>query len=245
MANAKAPERGRRNGTAERILMAALDAFGTRGYGATSLDDLARDLGIRKQTILYWYPSKDALLDAAIDRTATEVAARLERAVVTAGPGFERVEAIVRAMFRLAARHPSMLGFLREVTRLGPPASTRLLHALTPLIDRAAGYLGSEMDAGRIRRHDPRLILLAAYSMVTGLATEVEVLRTFGEEPTLASLVRRRDELVALLRDALVPDFQPLEADVGGDGPGHPGHPDRVTTSPSAPRGGTRCSPPA
>ena len=191
--------------TAERTLRAALDAFGTRGYGATSLDDLARELGIRKQTILYWYPSKEALLDAAIDRVAAEVTARLERAVARAEPGFGRVEAIVRAMFRLAARHPPMLGFLREVTRLGPPASTRLLGALAPLIDRAAGFLSAEMDAGRIRRHDPRLILLAAYSMVTGLATEVEVLRAFGEEPTLASLVRRRDELISLLRDALIP----------------------------------------
>jgi hypothetical protein len=145
------------------------------------------------------------VLDAAIDRTVAEVTTRLERAVLAAEPGFGRVEAIVRAMFRLAARHPSMIGFLREVTRLGPPASTRLLGALTPLIDRAAGYLAAEMDAGRIRRHDPRLILLAAYSMVTGLATEIEVLRMFGEEPTLASLVRRRDELVALLRNALVP----------------------------------------
>jgi TetR/AcrR family transcriptional regulator len=191
--------------TAERTLRAALDAFGTRGYGATSLDDLARELGIRKQTILYWYPSKEALLDAAIDRVADEVTVRLERAVAGAEAGFGRVEAIVKAMFRLAARHPSMLGFLREVTRLGPPASTRLLGAIAPLIDRAAGFLAAEMDAGRIRRHDPRLILLAAYSMVTGLATEVEVLRAFGEEPTLASLVRRRDELIALLRDALVP----------------------------------------
>ena len=60
------------------------------------------------------------------------------------------------------------------------------------------------MDAGRMRRHDPRLLLLAAYSMVTGLATEVEVLRAFGEEPSLASLVRRRDELLTLLRSALV-----------------------------------------
>ena len=191
--------------TAERTLTAALDAFGTRGYGATSLDDLARDLGIRKQTILYWYPSKEALLDAAIDRVAAEVTVRLERAVAAAPPGFGRVEAIVRAMFRLAARHPPMLGFLREVTRLGPPASTRLLAAIAPLIDRAAGFLAAEMDAGRIRRHDPRLILLAVYSMVTGLATEVEVLRAFGEAPTLASLVRRRDELIGLLRDALVP----------------------------------------
>jgi hypothetical protein len=80
-----------------------------------------------------------------------------------------------------------------------------MLGALTPLIDRSAAFLATEMDAGRIRRHDPRLILLAAYSMVTGLATEVEVLRAFGEEPTLASLVRRRDELLALLEDALVP----------------------------------------
>jgi AcrR family transcriptional regulator len=193
------------NRTAERTLTAALDAFGTRGYGATSLDDLARELGIRKQTILYWYPSKEALLDAAIDRVAAEVTTRLERAVARADAGFDRVEVIVRAMFRLAARHPSMLGFLREVTRLGPPASTRLLGALAPLIDRAAGFLAAEMDAGRIRRHDPRLILLAAYSMVTGLATEVEVLRAFGEEPTLASLVRRRNELISLLQDALVP----------------------------------------
>jgi TetR/AcrR family transcriptional regulator len=205
MDRATAATRAVPNRTAERTLRAALDAFGTRGYGATSLDDLARELGIRKQTILYWYPSKEALLDAAIDRVAAEVTVRLERAVAGAEPGFERVEAIVRAMFRLAARHPTMLGFLREVTRLGPPASSRLLAAIAPLIDRAAGFLAAEMDAGRIRRHDPRLILLAAYSMVTGLATEVEVLRAFGEEPTLASLVRRRDELVSLLRDALVP----------------------------------------
>jgi TetR/AcrR family transcriptional regulator len=212
MAIAKATNSGPAGRTAERILLAALDAFGTRGYGATSLDDLAGELGIRKQTILYWYPSKEALLDAAIDRTAGEVTVRLERSVAAAGPGFGRVEAIVRAMFRLAARHPTMIGFLREVTRLGPPASSRLLAALTPLVDRAAGFLAAEMDAGRIRRHDPRLILLAAYSMVTGMATEVEVLRMFGEEPTLASLVRRRNELVALLRDALVPEAAPVRA---------------------------------
>jgi TetR/AcrR family transcriptional regulator len=191
-------------GTADRILVAAMGEFGTRGYEATSLDDLAGLLGIRKQTILYWFPSKEVLLEAVVDRCAEEVTGRLERGLAGAGDGFDRVEAMVRVMFRLAARHPSMLGFLREVTRLGPPASTRLLTRLQPLVDRAAGYLEDEMDAGRMRRHDPRLLLLACYSMVTGLATEVEVLRAFGEEPTLPSLVRRRDELLALLRASLV-----------------------------------------
>ncbi len=190
--------------TADRILVVAMAEFGTRGYEATSLDDLARTLGIRKQTILYWYPSKELLLEAVVDRCAQEVTRRLERGLAQAGEGFDRVEAIVRVMFRLAARHPTMLGFLREVTRLGPPASSRLLTQLQPLVDRAAGYLEDEMDAGRMRRHDPRLLLLAAYSMVTGLATEVEVLEAFGEERSLASLVRRRDELLSLLRASLL-----------------------------------------
>lgn len=191
--------------TADRIVLAAMAEFGTRGYEATSLDEVARGLGIRKQTILYWFPSKEALLEAVVGHCADEVASRLERGLAGAGEGFERVEAMVRVMFRLAARHPTMLGFLREVTRLGPPASTRLLDRLHPLIDRAAGYLEAEMDAGRMRRADPRLLLLAAYSMVTGLATEVEVLRAFGESPTLPSLLRRRDELLALLRASLEP----------------------------------------
>jgi AcrR family transcriptional regulator len=187
----------------DRVLDAALRSFGSRGYEATSLDDLAAELGIRKQTILYYFPSKEVLLAAVIDHASLEVTTRLVRALVDAEPGFGRVEAIVRAMFRLAARYPAMLGLLREVSRLGPPASDRLLGTLSPLVDRAAAYLEAEMDAGRMRRLDPRLLLLSAYSMVTGLATEVAVLEAFGEQPDLAGLVRRRDELLRFLRAAL------------------------------------------
>lgn len=60
------------------------------------------------------------------------------------------------------------------------------------------------MDAGTMRRHDPRLLLLAIYSTVIGMVTEVEVLRALGEEPTARSLVRRRSDVLALLRSALV-----------------------------------------
>jgi AcrR family transcriptional regulator len=190
--------------TSDRILAAALRSFGTNGIDATSLDALARELGVTKQAILYWYPSKEVLLEAVIDFCAGELQRRFGRALADAPDGFERIEAIVRAAFRLAARHPAMLGLMREVNRIGPPTSARLTESVTPMLDAAASWLGAEMDAGRLRRHDPKLLVLMAYSSVTGLATEVEVLRALGEEPTLASLVRRRDQLVDLLRDALV-----------------------------------------
>jgi TetR/AcrR family transcriptional regulator len=191
-------------GTPDRILDAALSWFGTRGYEATSLDDLAATLGVRKQTILYHFSSKPALLDAVIDRSGAELAAALEHSLARAGPGFERVEAIVRSVFRLAARRPELLGLVREVGRLGPPAATRLTEALEPLVTRATEFLDAEMEAGNVRRHDSRLLLLTAYSAVIGVATEVDVLRALGVEPTARSLLQRRKQLLEFLRSALL-----------------------------------------
>ncbi|MGH9207692.1 MAG: TetR/AcrR family transcriptional regulator, partial [Acidimicrobiales bacterium] len=165
---------------------------------------LAGVLGLSKQTILYWFANKEALLEAVIDRSAQEISTALEEALVRAGGGWARVEAVVRSVFRVAARRPELLGLVREVSRLGPPAATRLTLALEPLVERACGFLQAEMDAGSMRRHEPRLLLLATYSAVIGMATEVEVMKALGEEPDARSLVRRRNELLALLRSALV-----------------------------------------
>lgn len=189
--------------TGDRVLGAALESFGTRGYEATSLDALAAGLGLRKQTILYWYASKETLLEAVVDRAGTELKAAMDRSLAGAGEGWVRVEAVVKSVFRLSVRRPELLGVVREASRLGPPASTRLLASLEPLMTRAMGFLRTEMDAGRMREQDPRLVLLATYSAVLGLATEVDVLRALGFEPTARELVRRRNELLAFLRSAL------------------------------------------
>jgi TetR/AcrR family transcriptional regulator len=192
--------------TPDRILDASLASFGTRGYEATSLDALAGSLEVTKQTILYWFPSKEALLEAVIGRSAEELSSALEEALEGAGSGWDRVEAVVRSVFRLAARRPELLGLLREAARLGPPAATQMTVALQPLVVRASKFLEAEMDAGRMRRHEPQLLLLAIYSTVIGMVTEVEVLRALGEEPTARSLVRRRADVLDLLRSALLTD---------------------------------------
>jgi len=198
---ANAPSRQK---TSERILDAALSSFARRGYEATSLDALADTLGVRKQSILYWFPSKEALLEAVIDRSAEELRVALEDSLNRAGTGWARVEAVVRSVFRLAARRPELLGLLRELGRLGPPAATRLVEALDPLVERASNFLETEMSAGTMRRHQPRILLLTIYSTVVGMVTEVEVQRAFGVEPTARSLVMRRSEILAFLRSALV-----------------------------------------
>ena len=190
--------------TRARVLDAAMVSFGTTGFDATSLDQLATELGVRKQTILYYFKSKPELLDAVIDETSRQLADVLEAALVDAGDGFDRVEALVRSVFRLALRRPELLGVLREVARLGPPAATRIADNLEPLVERARAFLETEMDRGNFRQGDARLLLLSVYTTVVGVATEVEVLRAVGIEPTLRTTAVRRRELLQFLHRALV-----------------------------------------
>ena len=192
--------------TRERILAAALDLFGTRGVDGVSLDDIAVVVGVRKQSVLYWFESKDDLVDAVLGAAAEELATEID-AAVRAAPDepLARVDAVVRAIFRPAVRRPALLGLVGELSRLPEEQADRLRAHVQPLVDRAVAYLAGEMDAGRLRRGDPGLVAALAYGTVTGIATEPEALRAVGWTSSPAGLRRLRDELRAFLRAALTP----------------------------------------
>jgi len=192
--------------TRERILDAALDLFGTRGVDAVSLDEIAREVGVRKQTVLYWFASKDELVDGVLEAAAAELVVVIDAAVRAAPDDpLDRVDAVVRAVFRPAVRRPALLGLVREVSRLRPDQAGRLRDRIAPLVDRGVRYLSNEMDAGRLRRGDPALVAALGYATLTGVATEPELLRTVGWTADAAGLRRLRDELRLFLRSALAP----------------------------------------
>lgn len=178
--------------TRERLLEAATETFATRGYEATSLDELAILVGVRKQTLLYYYPSKDALLVAVIEHGVGELAASLR-------PAHHRRhghgdEAFVAAVFRLGTERPALIDLVREVLRLGPPAASTLTTALEPLVEELSAALADRSPEAA------RRMVLEAAAMVVGMATEVEVLRAVGQPPTVAALRRRRRILLEFLR---------------------------------------------
>lgn len=191
--------------TRSRILDVAVENFGTRGYEASSLDAVAAEVDVSKQTILYHFRSKEGLLEATIESAAFELTEAIEKRIANT-TGWPAIEEVVRAVFRVAIRKPALLGLLREVMRLGPPWATMASTEFEPVVSRARTFLQREMAAGRMRDTDPNLLMVSAYSTVMGVATEVEVLRAVGIEPTLRETVRRRRELMRFLRLALAVD---------------------------------------
>ena len=175
------------------------------GVDGTSLDYLARRLDLRKQSILYHFGSKEALFRAVVDEAATAFMNELDGVVADATDVWAQVEGTVRVVFRLAVRRPALLGLLREASRPGSQVATQLSGRLSGHIDAAQDSLETALQEGRVRGDDARLLLFSLYSTIVGVATEVEVLRAMGVEPSLRTLAERRSELLRFLEAALTP----------------------------------------
>jgi AcrR family transcriptional regulator len=103
----------------EAVLTAAAKLFATSGYKGASIDDIAEASGVRKNTLLYHFGSKEALWRAVVDHVFAEVdaffAAELPRAARDSREGFE---AFARLYFRACLRHPAyvLIPMLEGVT---------------------------------------------------------------------------------------------------------------------------------
>ena len=194
-----------RHATAVRAVETAAAAFAERGVAATSLDDLARTMGVTKQTILYHFKSKSGLLNAVLVDAAETLRDELDRSSEASPPGWPRIESTVRAAFGLAVRRPELLGLLREVGRLGPPVSDDVIELLQPMVDRAIVSIEEGMEAGQFRRSDPRLVLVSAYAAVTGVVSDPELLRAVGLELDVRTATQLRRTVLDFLEAALAP----------------------------------------
>lgn len=188
------------------LIEEAIRAFGRDGYNGASLDQIASAVGIRKQTLLYYFPTKDALLEACLEAAGRRVGEEITEALAGKQTHWEKAEAVIHAVFGLAEEWPEFPMFVREAGRLGAEGIERFTGVIEPLRARAIEFLQDGMDAGEIRKQDPALLLFMLYTAVVGSLTEASVLNAVvGEDKGRASLHRREREVVAFVRSALAP----------------------------------------
>jgi AcrR family transcriptional regulator len=189
-----------------RLLEEAIRLFGRRGYEGTSLEAVATAAGVRKQTLLYYFPTKDALLESCVGETSQRVASALAEALEEEASSSRKAETVIHTLFGLAEEWPEFPQFIREASRLGPEVIERFAATLEPLRLRALSFLAREMSDGQIRRQDPALLLFTLYTAVVGSITEAGVLRAVvGEDRSRTALHRREQEVLAFVRNALAP----------------------------------------
>ncbi|HXV94232.1 MAG TPA: TetR/AcrR family transcriptional regulator [Pseudonocardia sp.] len=78
------------------LLEVAVGEFITRGYDATSMEDLSRAAGITKSSFYHHFTGKEALLRAALERALSGLFAILDEPEAVAGTPVQRLRHIVR-----------------------------------------------------------------------------------------------------------------------------------------------------
>lgn len=146
--------------TRARILEAARDAFGERGFDGATLRDIARRADVDAALIHHYFGSKQRLF-VAVTQIPVDLALEMPR--IVDGPPERLGERFVRFMLELWDRpqiRPLMLGLIRSAaTDQGARAMLRQLLEEGPLLALA----------GELRRSDARLRAALVASQFVGL----------------------------------------------------------------------------
>ncbi|MEW2355467.1 TetR/AcrR family transcriptional regulator [Spirillospora sp. NPDC029432] len=117
------PQQDRSRRTVERILDAATRVLSERGYEGASTNRIAEAAGISNGSLYQYFPNKDAIVVAVLDRFADHLADRLGAEIEAAmtGPWEAGGRALLDAQIRLFEEHSDLLRLIVEqIPRLGP-----------------------------------------------------------------------------------------------------------------------------
>ncbi len=182
------PRRGRPGYDLDSLLAVAVEGFHERGYEGTSMEDLARRLGIAKSAIYYHVAGKEELLRLAVNRALDGWSAAADQARAQDIPAIARLEYLVRgAVGVLQAELPCVTLLLR--LRGNTPVERAALERRRSF-DRLVADLVKEAERdGDIRPDiDPAITARLLFGMVNSL---VEWYRPDGRgtSPALADAV--------------------------------------------------------
>jgi AcrR family transcriptional regulator len=164
--------RGRPGHDQAAVLRAAVDLFTRKGYDATSMGDLARELGLSKAALYHHVPGKEDLLRQALDDALDELTATVTDAA-RPRPGvsaYARLRAVVRGSVEVLVRHQPSVTLLLRV-RGNSPVEVAALQRRRWLDDRLAELVAEAVAEGSLRADVPAdLVSRLLFGMVNSLA---------------------------------------------------------------------------
>lgn len=149
------------------IIDAAARVFARRGYHGTTTTDIADELGMRQASLYYYFPSKEAALEAVVERGVEGFVAAARAIQGSKTPTREKLKALISAHISpITDRHDYVRVFLKERHNL-PHGSRRRIGRQSRTVERIFESVIAEgiRDGSFAKSTDARLATLAVLGM--------------------------------------------------------------------------------
>ena len=174
----------RRAATTEAILTAARRLFGTQGFAATTMDDIADGARIAKGAVYHHFKTKEAVFEAVFDRVSRDLVAEIDRAARAEKDVLGAMVAGTQHYFAATAKGPTGRIILRDGPAVLGWERWREIDA-RHFGGKMPRALAAAMDAGLIARQpiEPlaRLLLGAVTEAAVACAGRADIAKAGAE----------------------------------------------------------------
>lgn len=162
--------RAKRQRRRTEILHSALRAFRAHGYHATTLEDIAKQLGIRSAALYHYFPDKESLLYACHREGLAEVERILAEARERYASARERLAHAIREHVRVMADTLEGSALALDVSELSPRHRAEVIAQRDRYERGLRDMVAAGVGEGEFRALDPKLAVFAILGAINWVA---------------------------------------------------------------------------
>jgi AcrR family transcriptional regulator len=154
----------------EEVLQSAANIFFAKGYHATSIEDVARDVGMLKGSLYYYIKSKDDLLFQLLLAGIEDSDAFIARHIDPHGDPVEQLERATRAQIDYIIENRVQFGlFLHEFDSLSGKRQHKLISVMSRYNSRFVELVRHGQEQGKIIQGEPWILVNGILGMCNWL----------------------------------------------------------------------------
>jgi AcrR family transcriptional regulator len=160
--------------THDKLRHEAAALFAKRGYGGTSMADIAKRVGVRKASLYNYYDSKADLMVDLLERCLAEWGRSCKLEFPPGTSIEERMASYLRAALKFTLDNPQAVGLIRLAAGQMPRDLRRRVHAIVEAYEiqwrlELAEVFQEAIDNGEVEEADPKDLGLFWGVFVDGL----------------------------------------------------------------------------
>jgi len=186
---------------AKRIVEAMRASVARRGTAGSTFDHVAREAGVSRGLLHYYFGTKERLLAEVVRRDAEIRIGALGAALSDARTADDFIDALVRSLEELIERDPAFVVLMYELftlSRRNDEIAAELAALCRQTRADLAASLKAKQDEGVVRLGDePEAVAGVLFALADGLALRFLIEPDLDPRPTLAAAVAAARTLIA------------------------------------------------